>query len=216
MRNGGMPVNIFKVITGNIVKWWQFTVMPILRIDNNMAGGYKQEKQNAAVPVEEETNNSQAGLVGQKINPTVSSNINQSQKDVVLKEPQKNEISKEPTQTELSDAKLVMERLNREREEQRKKTLEKAQEEARLAAIMNANKVDVNAFIQAGKEARELHAEKPSSDINETNSSTADKDAMARAEEIIARLNREAAEDEAKKTAEIEAAKQKAKETFGV
>ncbi|MGN0438641.1 MAG: hypothetical protein ACI4F4_08975 [Lachnospiraceae bacterium] len=210
-------MNIFKVITGNIVKWWQFTVMPILRIDNNRAGGYMQETQNATGPMkEEEKNNGQAVSMGQKANSAASSNVNQSQNDVAVKEPQKNETPKEHNQTELTDAELIMERLNREQEEQRKKTLEKAQEEAKLAAIMNANKVDVNAFIQAGKEARDVHADKPSSDTNGTNSSSADEDAIARAEEIIARLNREAAEDEAKKAAEIEAAKQKAKETFGV
>lgn len=200
-------MNIFKVITGNIVKWWQLTIMPILRIDNN-SSAYRQ------------SNSPQPDVLNQQVPPV--SNLNAGEKDGVPVQSsstveEKTSSVNTPAQ-EMTDAQLVMERINREREEKRKKDMEKAQEEARLAAIMNANKVDVNAFIQAGKEAREEKEKEETAYEESGNEGTTgvDPDAMARAEEIIARLNREAAEDEAKKQAEIEEAKKQAKETFGV
>jgi hypothetical protein len=65
---------------------------------------------------------------------------------------------------------------------------------------MNSNKVDVNSFIAAGKAAVE---------------ETRHEDDMRRAQEIMNRLNQEAAEDEAKKLAEVEAARKTAEEHFG-
>lgn len=200
-------MNIFKVITGNIVKWWQLTIMPILRIDNNNIN-HSQPQNNVPANSVQVTQSVEPGLTAEKTAQ------GETTVHVATSIPQQNIADMSSDQTgEMTDAQLVMERITREREEKRKKDMEKAQEEARLAAIMNANKVDVNAFIQAGKEARETQSVKEKSNEN---SSGADADAMARAEEIIARLNREAAEDEAKKAAEIEAAKKKAKETFGV
>lgn len=72
---------------------------------------------------------------------------------------------------------------------------------------MNANKVNVEAFIQVGKDAIKEKEEQKE---------TVDDDVMARAQEIMDRLNKEAAEDEAKKQAQIEEAKRQAEETFGV
>lgn len=183
-------MNIFKLITGNIVKWWQFKVLPILRIDNNSDG------KNGVEPADYNVGSGMdAGGVSKK--PAMDT----VQETAV-------------TKPDMTQAESIMERINREKEEERKKLFEKAQEEARLAAIMNANKVDVDAFIQEGKKAREEElAEQAQSHESSTNSQ---QDAMSLAEEIIARLNREAAEDEAKKNAEIAAAREKAKETFGV
>ena len=73
---------------------------------------------------------------------------------------------------------------------------------------MNANKVDVNSFIEQGKNAAQ-QAEKKAADEAKA------AEEMRRAQEIIDRLNREAAEDEAKKQAELEAAKAAAAEKFG-
>lgn len=192
-------MNIFKVITGNIVKWWQLTVMPILRIDNNQSpknGANIQNSPASTVQSADSNKGSEAVSSNDVINnavsgKTVSDNNNHPEKNT--------------TSTDTSDAQMIMDRINREREEKRKQDMEKArlkaEEDARLASIMNANKVDVNAFIQAGKEAMEHKQED---------------EALIRAQEIMDRLNREAAEDEAKKQAEIEAAKQKANETFGM
>lgn len=200
-------MNIFKVITGNIVKWWQLTILPILRIDNNNS-------------IYRQSDSPQPDVLNQQAPPV--SNLNAGEKGGVPVQAspaveEKTSSVNAPVQ-EMTDAQLVMERINREREEKRKKDMEKAQEEARLAAIMNANKVDVNAFIQAGKEAREgkEKEENVQGESGDAGTTGVEPDAMARAEEIIARLNREAAEDEAKKRAEIEEAKKQAKETFGV
>ena len=105
----------------------------------------------------------------------------------------------------------VLRRINEEKEAKQRKEIEnakqKASEEVRIAAIMNANKVDVNAFIEAGKAAKEEIAAKKAEEKKA--------DDLRRAQEVMDRLNREAAEDEAKKQKEIEAAKQEAKKHFG-
>ncbi len=131
-----------------------------------------------------------------------------------------------------ADAVEVLNRINREKEEARKRAVEKQwkkrQEEERIAEIMNAGKVDVDAFIEEG---RSMAAEKNDSvskaesqstggttatetvnspETNEADTSGATDEQLRRAQEIIDRLNREAAEDEAKKQAEIDAAKQRA------
>lgn len=193
-------MNIFKVITGNIVKWWQLSIMPILRIDNNKPKRHSQDTQKVSEDDGQQTNR---GMTGEEIN-NENSSVNNMENNA-------------------TDAQAVMDRINREQEEKRKRDLEKArlkaEEDARLASILNATKVDVSAFIQEGrkameeKEREEKEVEKSSLDDSSKN---VDADALARAQEIMDRLNREAAEDEAKKQAEIEAAKQKAKETFGV
>ena len=126
-----------------------------------------------------------------------------------------------------TDAMEVLNRINREKEEARKRAIEKQwkqrEEEERIAAIMNSNKVDVGAFIEEGKhKAKEQEAEpdisidKPEEANIDIKEEVADAGAtdeqLRRAQEIIDRLNREAAEDEAKKQAEIDAAKQQARE----
>lgn len=192
-------MNIFKVITGNIVKWWQLTVLPILRIDNNQSPQKGANIQNSPASTVQSANSN-------KYSEAVASNDVKSNavSDKTVQD-SGNYSEKNTVSTDTSDAQMIMDRINREREEKRKQDMEKArlkaEEDARLASIMNANKVDVNAFIQAGKEAMEHKQED---------------EALIRAQEIMDRLNREAAEDEAKKQAEIEAAKQKANETFGI
>ncbi|MGN0494860.1 MAG: hypothetical protein ACI4GW_01400 [Lachnospiraceae bacterium] len=192
-------MNIFKVITGNIVKWWQLTVMPILRIDNNQLpqnGANIQNLPAANVQSADSNKGSEAVSSNNMKNNAVSDKTVQDSS---------NYSEKNTASPDTSDAQMIMDRINREREEKRKQDMEKArlkaEEDAKLASIMNANKVDVNAFIKAGKEAMEHKQED---------------EALIRAQEIMDRLNREAAEDEAKKQAEIEAAKQKANETFGM
>lgn len=199
-------MNIFKVITGNIVKWWQLTVMPILRIDNNNSQPYGTNQPSTDVLGMDAQAVNQQGVQQQTIS---QSSGTQTQPGSV---PQTD--AKPDSSVETSDAQAVMDRINREREEKRLQDMEKArmkaEEEARLASIMNANKVDVDAFIQAGKKAKEEKKQEESPSAN------VDADALARAQEIMDRLNREAAEDEAKKLQEIEEAKKKAQETFGL
>lgn len=192
-------MNIFKVITGNIVKWWQLTVMPILRIDNNQSPKNGANIQNSPASTVQSADSNKGGEA------VASNDVKSNAVSDKTVQDSGNYSEKNTVSTDTSDAQMIMDRINREREEKRKQDMEKArlkaEEDARLASIMNANKVDVNAFIQAGKEAMEHKQED---------------EALIRAQEIMDRLNREAAEDEAKKQAEIEAAKQKANETFGI
>lgn len=137
----------------------------------------------------------------------------------------------------------ILRRINEEKEEKRRREIEQAKkkvsEEARIAAIMNANKVDVNAFIEAGKAAKEEIAARkadekarreaaeeiakgvqPATAVKaavdkELEKKRKQEEDLKRAQEIMDRLNREAAEDEAKKQAEIDAAKEEAKKQFG-
>lgn len=106
-----------------------------------------------------------------------------------------------------ADAYEVMRKIEQSKEEKRRQEIEEAmrkrKEEERIAQIMNANKVNVNSFIEEGKATRTSAEEEKKKE-----------EELRRAQEIIDRLNREAAEDEAAKVAEIEAAKQEAAEKF--
>ncbi len=84
----------------------------------------------------------------------------------------------------------------------------KAAEDARLASILQSTKVDISAYIEEGK----AQSTTPKPSEPELDLSTVDQSALDKANEIMARLAREAAEDEAKKQAEIDAAKSKAAE----
>lgn len=99
----------------------------------------------------------------------------------------------------LSEAEAILQRINADRENKHMQDIEMAKrqaEEARFAATKDALKAEINSA-----------AEK-------ANASDKDEE-LRRAQEIIDRLNREAAEDEAKKQAELDEAKAKAAEKFG-
>lgn len=192
-------MNIFKIITGNIIKWWQCIILPIFHLDNNNS-----------------KNNPQANEATQ----TTATNSSESQESSTSESSNENADSNDPM--------AILNRINQEKEDIRRKEIElakrEAEEKARIASIMNANKVDVNSFIQAGKEAYEKdhQTEAASNDTASENftSDVSDDEAkkqedLRRAQEILDRLNREAAEDEAKKIAEIDAAKREAEEKFG-
>ena len=128
--------------------------------------------------------------------------------DIPVEEPQIN-----ADDDSIARANEIMARLAREAAaDEAKKQAEidaarkKADEDARLASILKSTKVDISGFINEGLASRsETHTEDTSSD---TSSDTPSDEALRRAQEIMDRLNREAAEDEAKKQAEIEAAKE--------
>lgn len=118
----------------------------------------------------------------------------------------------------------ILKRLEEEKkEEERKKQQEieeerrKAQEQERIDSIMNKNKVNVNEFIEEGMNGRSstntMHSD--GKDIITGGDEEKKQEELRKAQEIIDRLNREAAEDEAIKAAEIEKAREKAKEQFG-
>lgn len=179
----------------HIVKWYRAVLLPVFHIDNNNdmplgpQASILPEEQNI---LKEESADVSAGAsinaVEESTRPTVRMPAAQKKGPAVT-----------------GDAAEVLARINSDREgrysdeieEARKKAEEerrKAEEKARLDSIMNANKVDVNSFIEQGKSAAQEAEE------------------LRRAQEIMDRLNREAAEDEAKKVAEIEEAKRQAAE----
>ena len=210
-------MNFFKYISSNIVKWWQVHITPILHINNNKKGRGRfeggdgsLENQYAAEAAERAVES--APNAGSAMNSQVSDGAYEDQilQDSSGKSTINSDLlnNKVPDGTS-ADAMEVLNRINKEKDEARKKAVEnqwkKREEEERIAAIMNAGKVDVNAFIEEGRS-------KAAETTGEASTSDATEEQLRRAQEIIDRLNREAAEDEAKKQAEIDAAKQRAKD----
>ena len=185
----------FGRIRNNIIKWWRLTILPVFRLNNN----------NPATVLEE------VKMEQDKVNNASMGILNEQQQEVSKKEALKMD-SRE-------SEKDIIARLKRERkeEEERKRkeieeTRQKVPEEERIAAILNANRVRLDSFIEEGKAGREKVSD-TREDIPEDEKAHSDEE-MKRAQEIIDRLNREAAMDEAKKQAEIEAAKRQSQEAF--
>lgn len=205
----------FSSVKGHVFKWWRLIIMPILRINNNSKNQQSMQSiQSAASDEQTMTHNDSMQQFQEK-------QVNVHTAQVVTEQSELREQAELPNQDRKSskeampneDPMEVLRRINEEKEEQRRKEIEvarkQAQEQERINSIMNANKVDVNAYIEAGKAAK-LEKE---NELKEKNHSQ--DDTTQRAQEILERLNREAAEDEAKKQAEIEAAKREAEKRFG-
>lgn len=174
----------FNSVKGHVIKWWQQVILPVLHInlEHKNTSGTIQNDQQIMQGKMETTEVSEYALTGSEV-----VDITQSQTD------------------DLELARQKAEQVRREEELRRQREIERlkaeAEEQARIASIMNANKVNINAFIKEGEENRNAgEAEKKR------------QEEMRRAQEIIERLNREAAEDEAKKQAEIEEARKMAEE----
>lgn len=186
----------FKSVKGHVVKWWQQVILPAFRLDNNKKQEIPGEQAGMNTPSDTGTAAMQGNLQ-ENYDGAVRANM-------VLPDAADEEfISKNIGNSDAEDILRQFERQKQKEEENKQKEIEKArekrQEEERIAAIMNANKVDVNAFIAKGREIRETESEKKKQEEN-----------MQRAQEIIDRLNREAMADIEKKRAEVEAARQTA------
>ncbi len=259
-NNGGF----FSSVKGHVFKWWQLVIMPVLRINNNSRNNQKTTAQQDVSRAGQGMNVSQNSIPADRMGElqqtisqqtTVAPSQQAAVEPVEFKAQQSSQVTsqsesiqqKQDVQAQAAisteDPMEVLRRINEEKEEKRRKEIEaakkKATEEARIAAIMNANKVDVNAFIEAGRAAKEEIAARKADEqarresaeeiAKEVQPATAVKMAvdealekkrkqdedLRRAQEIMDRLNREAAEDEAKKQAEIDAAKEEAKKHFG-
>jgi hypothetical protein len=182
----------------HIVKWYRAVLLPVFHIDNNKSFNDVPSGPQASILPEEQNILKEESA---DVSTSASSNAVEESTGPTVRMPAAQK--KGPAVT--GDAAEVLARINSDREgrysdeieEARKKAEEerrKAEEKARLDSIMNANKVDVDSFIAQGKTAAQ------------------EADEMKRAQEIMDRLNREAAEDEAKKVAEIEEAKRQAAE----
>ncbi len=165
----------FSSVNGHIIKWWQLVIQPVLKINNNM--DVKKQSSEASMSSKEEMiKSAYTENKGESEQKLFAKSEVVEQDDLRAKfstKQEKNEIKEETSsgQFDLSkknteDAMEVLRRINEEKEEAYLKEIEKAKkkasEEARIAAIMNANKVDVNAFIEAGKVAKEEIAAKKS------------------------------------------------------
>lgn len=186
----------FKSVKGHVVKWWQQVILPVFQLDNNKQQQVSNNQVGMNTPID-------AAATGMQEN--VQKNYEEpSYESIGLTDIPKEEfVNKSMGNNDAEDILKQFERQKQREEEEKQKAIEKArkkrQEEDRIAAIMNANKVDVNAFIAEGKAIRETEEEKKQQEDN-----------MQRAQEIIDRLNREAMADIEKEKAEIEAAKQMA------
>lgn len=176
----------FMNFKNHIIKWYRLVILPVFHIDNS---GSKQR-----FHTEGEEDLEKAGATG---NDSASSK-GASETDGGRAG---QSAAAKPKSSAGGDAQAVLDRINNDREgrhlDEVERARQKAEEDARLASIMNANKVDVDSFIAQGKSAAKEAEE------------------MRRAQEIIDRLNREAAADEAAKQAELDAAMEAAAEKFG-
>lgn len=195
----------FQSMKGHLIKWWQIVIMPVFRINNNTGG---------VSGTVDETMNTEASVNNMPDNLKEEESFSERESVSAMEE------KSQPKDTDETED--ILERLQREKEaeaERKRKEIEvmrkKAQEEERIAAIMNANKVAVDDFIAEGKANRELQEEDAAELTKKEEEEERKQEELRRAQEIIDRLNREAAEDEAKKQAEIAAAKEEAKGKFG-
>ena len=177
---------LFSKLKSNVIKWWQQVILPvfIIRYDNNV-----QAEQQPIVSVTSKTDSE-------------SADAEENVADMVQADSAQERYAPNTTYDDAEYAWHRQQEIERLRREQ--------QEKERIAAIMNANKVNVNAFIEEGREAR-LHEEeeRKAGQLAEQEAEN-----LRRAQEVIDRLNREAAEDEAKKEAEIAEAKEKAQRGY--
>lgn len=193
--------NFLSNFKNHIVKWYRLVILPVFHIDNS---GKKPRFHTEGE--ESEISNAADGTNGAGNTNTVPSKNDSNEENVKSSVTMPSQNKKGPVVS--GDAEAILNRINSDREgkhlDEIEKARRKADEDAKLASIMNANKVDVNSFIEQGRSAAQ-EAEKEARAAEE----------MRRAQEIIDRLNREAAEDEALKQAELDAAKASAAEKFG-
>ncbi len=215
--------NFFYKAKQTVYKWWCVIYKPVYKLTHH--GYWPAEKEPYYVPPQESSNQQQlAAQMAETIMHNRQSNVdnivmdsatpNASATDTNPIATHQSEESIDLSQVnpnDLNRAQEILDRLNREAaaDEAKKQAAidaakKQADEKARLDAIMRANQVDISAFIEEGK----AKAQEETSSDRDTNASD---DALKRAQEIMDRLNREAAEDEAKKQAEIDAAKALAK-----
>lgn len=170
----------------HVVKRHQTAEMPVFHIDNS--GNTQKFKTEGDDEYIEDASKALVTRIG----------IKDSQKAADSKKTAETSVAKADNSS-LSEAEAIMQRINADRENQHLQDIEIAKrkaEEAKLAATKDALKSEIN------------------SNAQKKSGSSKDEE-LRRAQEIIDRLNREAAEDEAKKQAELDAAKAQVAEKFG-
>ena len=192
-----------------VYKWWCVIYKPVYKLTHH--GYWPEEKEPYYVPPKES--------VTPAINPDVKpEEISLSLEDTTDSKSPNTPVSTNdtsPSQTSDDAAKRaqeILDRLNKEAAaEEAKKQAEidaarrKAEEDAKLASILKSTQRDISQYINEGMASRDSVAD-------ETPAPESSDDVLKRAQEIMDRLNKEAAEDEAKKQAEIDAAKEYARQ----
>lgn len=242
IRDGGDRImavwNFFGKIKGNVVKWWRLVILPVFHLDNNepqtVAQQLRMNEEAAKAMSQTDTGDS---MVEQKSKQR-STQYKKEKKDnsdtwwgeAMQNQTEDNEDDMFSTDryknvADNKDAMEILRRLEHEKQEEmlkKQKEIEearrKAEEQERIDSILNANKVNVDVFIEEGKSGRgntETLRSEENGEASQNEGEVKKQDDLQRAQEIIDRLNREAAEDEARKMEEIEKAREKAKEHFG-
>ena len=220
--------NFFNIFRGNIVKWWRLVILPVFRLNNDepkssLSGESEKNREVQAgqdTQKEAEKKEQTASAKKEKVKKDNSdtwwgeamNNQTEGNKDELFS------TNKYKASADQGDAMDILKRMELEKQKELEELRRKAEEQERINAILNANRKNVDGFIEEGRAGRG-NTETLSSDAeveDKTDSGSADltpeteaqkQEEMRRAQEILDRLNREAEEDEAKKAAEIEAAK---------
>ncbi len=209
-----------------VYKWWCVIYKPVYKLTHH--GYWPAEKEPYYVPPEQKGTPAPMPIAPQIEPDNISLDLEDTKETVIATEVTPDNTQKDVTtmdkvqnKSAISDddsakrAQEIMDRLNREAAaDEAKKQAEidaarrKAEEDARVASILKSNQHDISQYISEGIASRK----DPESETVVEEAPQADDDVLKRAQEIMDRLNQEAAEDEAKKQAEIEAAKEYARQ----
>ena len=208
--------NFFYRAKQTVYKWWCVIYKPVYKLTHH--GYWPAEKEPYYIPPEEKKQEIQEGNGEDILKNAISESNTDSSSNTVSSDILANESSDTNNEDSEARTKEIMDRLAKEAAaEQAKKQAEidaarrKADEDARLASILKSTKVDITEFINEGMAHRNDNLNISQGDNSVSATKSADDESIKRANEILDRLNREAAEDEAKKIAEINAAKEFAK-----
>ncbi len=210
--------NFFYKAKQTVYKWWCVIYKPVYKLTHH--GYWPAEKEPYYIPPVEKQQQQLASQMAKQISDTETeiSLEDTTTKDTVSVAPTNDTTSINDSSSSKSEsaedaaarAKEIMDRLNREAaEDEAKKQAEieaarqKAAEQDRLNSILKSTQRDISQYISEGMAHRD-----ETTQATQEDTPTASDEALRRAQEIMDRLNREAAEDEAKKQAEIEAAKE--------
>lgn len=189
----------FRTFKNHVIKWWRVVFLPVFHLNNNHSMTKKNQKMDEKEEIKIQTDKTKK-------------NVGVSQDDLNGDDAFINSMNGS------NDAKEILACLEREKleeTEKNRKNIEELQrkrmEEERIAKILNSNKICIDQYIERGKENRE-DASKEERELEAAEKKK--QDDLRRAQEIIERLNREAAEDAEKKQNEIEEAKRMAEEKF--
>lgn len=110
-------MNIFKWITGNVIKWWQWVIKPVLRIDNNESGQVESVQPKEQLKPEEVQSEPEQQFISEEV---------QSASETKQMKPEEQQSKPEERQAKPTNDRSAMdfiERMNAEKEEKRKNSL---------------------------------------------------------------------------------------------